>query len=117
MAINLINKTKVKFKVGIKGKVIFSICFASFLVVSVGLSAGYFLSFNLVQDIIAEDYRKMADLLSDNVSDKINKEVNRITKGILEEIDKVTQKLSKFNTLKKNIIKVQFENELLYLLN
>jgi len=43
-------------------------------------------------------------------------EVEKILRIIYDEIDKVTQKLSKFNTSKKNEIKVQFEEELLYLL-
>ena len=44
------------------------------------------------------------------------KESATMLRNTLEEIDKVTQKLSKFNTLKKNEIKVQFEEDLLYLL-
>ena len=44
-------------------------------------------------------------------------EINDKIKYILEEIDKITQKLSKFNTLKKNEMKIQFEDDLLYLLS
>ena len=45
------------------------------------------------------------------------KEVLGMLKDIHEEIDKIEQKLSKFNTLRKNEVKVQFEENLLYLLN
>ena len=51
------------------------------------------------------------------VSEIDKKELNKMVKDIHEEIDKISQKLSKFNTLKKNEIKVQFEENLLYLLN
>jgi len=43
-------------------------------------------------------------------------ELTGMIKDIHEEIDKITQKLSKFNISKKNEVKVQFEKELLYLL-
>ena len=45
------------------------------------------------------------------------KELNRMLTDINDQIDKISQKLSKFNTLRKNQIKVQWEDELLYLLN
>ena len=44
-------------------------------------------------------------------------EVDRMIRDINDKIDKVSQKLSKFNTLKKNTIKVKFEPDLLYLLD
>ena len=44
-------------------------------------------------------------------------ELNVMLRDIENEIDKISQKLSKFNTLRKNEIKVKIDHELLYLLN
>ena len=44
------------------------------------------------------------------------KELDKMIRELNDQIDKIQQKLSKFNTLRKNKIKVQWENDLLYLL-
>jgi hypothetical protein len=45
------------------------------------------------------------------------KEADEMIRDINDKIDKISQKLSRFNTLKRNTIKIKFEEDLLYLLD
>lgn len=44
-------------------------------------------------------------------------EIDKMLRQINDEINKISDKLSKFNTLKKNELKIKVENDLLYMLN
>lgn len=75
-----------RFKFGIRRKIILFISLAILSVAVIGLLLGYFSTLNLLKSAIGSDYEKIADALASNVKQRLNEEISFL-EGVVGDIE------------------------------
>ena len=67
-----------KGRIGIRRKVTSAVCLVGLILITTGISVGYFFGFNLLTDTTVADYDKMAQLLVYSIAKMVEKEIEHI---------------------------------------